>query len=145
MLLAFGDLARPDGTVDRSERIADALLGEGLWFTTLNPRALTGTPTLFYRNGHGIIGHAKVREITTATPRDVSVALGYQAPFLRYTLHLSNVQRAAKPLALGDLVDSLTFVSNKKYWGGSFRRTPRRIPMPDYDTIIAAGKRAGTW
>ena len=45
------------------------------------------------------------------------------------------------PIEFKPLIESLSFIKNKKMWSGHLRIAMREIPMIDYETIIEIGKK----
>jgi hypothetical protein len=137
LLLVFGDLESKMGVV-RGDKVFDRLIAQAVWLVTRVPRAAqkADAVALFYQNRVGFRAAARIVGTRDATAADLAIlGLGPSA-FLRKTLQLSIVKKFPQVLPMGPLVERLSFVSNKKYWGHALRSSPRIISFDDFETIV---------
>lgn len=139
LLLVFGDLVSADGTIAASH-IFDRLVQRSFWLASRIPKpvALAPFPAIFYRSGDGFVATANVVQIEPASMSDIGV-LGRANPVhFAYKLRLEDTRIFQNPIPMAPLVNELSFVSNKKYWGHALRTSPRWVDNRDLETILAA-------
>ena len=137
-LVAFGDIEGATHFVS-AEEVFKRLFHNAMWLITRPSRAISpGTRILFYQNGLGFKGHAIADEISDnrSTPFGTDIFLSFSQQ-----LRLKECYEFIKPVSASSLLNNLGFITNKKYWGHSFRSTPRSISKEDYTIIMNAAKR----
>lgn len=133
-MVTFGKIATRQSIIS-ADHILSQLLSQKCWFTTKLTRSIgPGTKLLFYQNGAGFRASAVVSDVVherqwTILQEAISFAFNYR-------LMLTDIEMFERPIALGALVNELTFISNKLYWGTALRSSPRSIPLDDYLTIM---------
>ena len=147
LLVVFGSLG--DGDLRLSgDAIYRTLAANNLWFVARIPRDLTpGTPTLFYESKIGFRGTAILDSIGRTTADDQSLVGRIPIKLYPYKLVLERWHDFAIPVDPRPHLAQLSFVSNKKHWGHSFRSSPRIVPMADFriiadSTLAKAGPRS---
>lgn len=143
LLIAFGDLYAPSGTVVPGRQVLLSLLNANMWLTNRMPlRARTPINCLFYQSGVGIVARARVTGAGSANSVPLSAAPGIPEGWFAMALTLEDVDIFNRPLDVRPFIQQLSFVSDKKYWGHAFRSTPRLILKKDFDLLLKEAKRA---
>jgi hypothetical protein len=134
-LLAFGPAATATRTIPASE-IAEQLLGTSLWFISRpSKRIAPGMLLLFYQAGHGVIAESRLASVKPVTLTDIAKLNQLGLSYMQYRLDVTAVRFYCEAVRIGPLVDSLDFISNKRYWGHSLRLTPKSISTADASLI----------
>jgi hypothetical protein len=55
---------------------------------------------------------------------------------LTVKISFAEMKQFTLAIPIGPIVPGLSFIKNKKYWGHSFRNSPIRITISDYETIL---------
>lgn len=137
LLVVFGDL-NVGNKIIRGNTVYDYLTQRSAWFVGRIPRsATTGMPALFYQSGQGFRGIAIIDEITRTSQSDTK-DFGL-IPLAIYPVKITLKSFRTFPVTIDPrpLIPKLSFVSNKTYWGHSFRFSPRVIPKSDYNLVVA--------
>ena len=133
-IIAFGNVEGPQGIIS-GDTIFRELFAKSRWYTARASQAATpGTRVLFYQNGRGFRGTALIegaqkRAITTLAGRGLYMTFQQE-------LILQECATFSEPLDIRPIINDLEFIANKRYWGHSFRSTPRRISATDYHAIV---------
>ncbi len=140
-LIAFGNIEGANTKIP-ADSVFDRLFDAGLWYTTRPSRVLEpGGYVMFYQNGAGFRGYAKI----TGIDDSASEAPFGHDPYFTFSqrISLGDAERFAEPIDPRPLVASLDFISTKIQWGHAFRSTPRKISKKDYLTILHSTGRKG--
>lgn len=140
-LVTFGDSYPASGKMDGAE-IYEALMRSETWYLSREVRMAPGDTLVFYENGCGFRGYAKLLKSGPLTPSDRLVLREYGVEFLVSRLELKSVVRFKRAVPIQHLVADLSFITNKKHIGLGLRSAPRRIPAEDFARIRQAGKRS---
>lgn len=140
LLIVFGDIDGEHGRIP-ADTIFQSLLAQNVWFTARVPaKAVDGVYCVFYQSGKGFQATAKISGIEGTTSVDRIRFSGIPLDYYPVKIGLVSVRRFSKPIDPRPLLARLSFVSNKVYWGHSFRYSPRLIPFDDYSIIAKSAK-----
>jgi len=143
LLLVFGDLDTSGRRLFAPE-ILRTLLGACVWLTPRLPKALRlPTSAVFYMTGVGVVASARVVGVRPTKSLSVTPLPGLPLSMFPFTLDLADVKILEKPHDVRPLIDRLSFVSNKTYWGHGFRYSPRLISRPDFRLLTTPRTSAG--
>lgn len=134
LLVVFGDIDFPRKV--RADKVYEYLTSRNAWFVSRHPRGFEpAMPVLFYQSGIGFRGTAVV-DAVGKTSQDDRKEYGL-IPLDAYPtkIILRDLHTFASPVDPRPLLRHLSFVTNKVYWGHSFRTSPRLIPGSDYQLI----------
>ena len=137
ILVAFSKGNSSSGLTVPSEFIFDKLMAMKRWYVPRGiPECSADIKIIFYEAKIGFRGYATIRKASTIDPSDRVVLDRLGVPFLKFRVEIDEIVTFEKPLPVGPHVDSLSFITNKKYWGNAFRTSPRLIPAADYRRIV---------
>ena len=138
-LLAFGDM-QVGRSIIRAETLLNRFAEKGIWFVPRSRKSMhSGNLLLFYRSGTGFVACAQLRESLATTPSDRDDLAPLGLAHLNEKLIIDSFTRFKSPVGIRSIVNSLSFVTNKKYWGHSVRTNLRTIPQGDTDLILSLG------
>lgn len=135
LLIVFGDIAI-SGRMIKAETIYEILTRHQAWLSSRRIQALPGTPVLFYRVSVGFVGSASIVSVEGRRDNEPSLLRSFPDQMYPYKIHLSGVRTFSRTFNIRPLIPRLSFITNKTYWGHSFRTSPRRIPFSDYRLIL---------
>jgi hypothetical protein len=137
VLVTFANGISANGVSVSSNRIFARLMAMKRWYLARPIRKQkTNMKALFYEAGAGFRGHATIKESFAVDGHDKAVLEQLGVPFLKVRLDIDDIVIFEKPVPGAPHVHSLSFVSNKKHWGHSFRISPRLIPAEDFQRIL---------
>jgi hypothetical protein len=135
LLLVFGDLDFGRGRLIGAE-ILKTLLKQRTWLVPRIPERLSlPIDAIFYQSAKGFMASARVVGMHRTTEDN---EMNLPASMFPVTLELKKVDIFAKPVEVKPLINGLTFISNKKHWGHSFRHSPRMILRTDYNLVLGS-------
>lgn len=124
LLIVFGDINFTAQKVT-GEKVYHYLTSRNVWFVSKCPRsAVSGMPILFYQSGVGFRGTATVANIGRTSASDGKDFSMIPLGSYPTKITLRNLHTFADPLDPRPLLQELSFVTNKKYWGHAFRNSP---------------------
>ena len=137
LLIVYSDIEGQNGPVSAAN-VYKMLMARNLWFTPRLPRkpVTIGMPCLFYESGSGFRGAATLNGVDKTSVQDQSAFSSIPLRMYPYKLLLSAVRSFDTPLDPRPILNDLSFVSNKIYWGHSFRFSPRLITIQDYNRVL---------
>jgi hypothetical protein len=138
-IITFGNLTTAGESISAERIFADLIL-ERCWYITKFTKAQrVGSHVLLYQNGTGFRASSTVAEIRAESRTQL-----FQVPILlgfTHRLALTDITVFPKAVALGPLVQQMTFITNKAYWGTALRSSPRSIPRSDFVAIVDRGRK----
>lgn len=140
-LLAFSNSSTNLGVVTATQ-IYDELMKMSVWYVPRKSKLFVErAPAVFYQSAVGVRGFAILSGVKDVSGLDRGILQRYGLDYLSVKLTLTEITTFDEPVKLAPIVESLSFVSNKKHWGQSVRQTPRIISVADFDTIISCSRR----
>ena len=91
---------------------------------------------VFYQAGVGVVARATIVGARSTKTLGANPLPGLPTAWFPIALDLEDVRIFDQAIDVRPLIASLEFVSNKRYWGHSFRFSPRRIGAADFDALV---------
>lgn len=140
LLIVFGDIEFGAQKIS-GDTIYEYLTSRDVWFVPRLPRgAEPGMAILFYQSGVGFRGSAVVANVTSTSGVDSKQFGLVPLDLYPIKISLSSLRTFHAALDPRPLLEQLSFVANKTYWGHSFRYSPRLIPIADFERVTRAQK-----
>jgi hypothetical protein len=113
-----------------------------VWYLPRMSRKLEiGDKLLFYQAREGVVGEATAALVAASLEStDLGLLQGLGLGFLTIRVELKDTVSYGEPVRLGPIVESLSFISNKQFWGHSLRSTPRVLSEVDFNLISGLGR-----
>jgi predicted RNA-binding protein len=133
----------------RAKEICESLLRRRIWLiwreTPYQRDYRVGDRVLFYlaRSGKcNFVGLAELDsepEPATTEEIDMGEALG----LIGYDrkVRLRNIRLFSESIPIRPLIEELTFIKDKRWWGHWFRQSAMRIPQKDFERVLAEDSR----
>lgn len=135
LLVVFGDIDFATPKIS-GHTVYDYLASKSVWFVPRSPHGVeVGTPVLFYQSGVGFRGTASVGSIVPSSSTDRKNFGLIPLDLYPTKINLCDLRTFLEPIDPRPILQQISFISNKTYWGHSFRYSPRLIPMSDFNLI----------
>jgi predicted RNA-binding protein len=146
-ILIASNLKTRQGTI-RAPEFVQELAADGYWLlgerSNFRTKINQGDRALLYAaGGHSLfMGTASITSEPTAMSYRQQEALQPELGFMfatPYRLELADTVLFNAPVSARALIGELSFITNKKRWGGHFQGGAKRIPEEDFNLIVARG------
>lgn len=144
-LFVANDVPCAPGRKISAETIADTLLKARFWAFTEHAqgraRLTPGDRVIIYLAGRGrqhFVAAAEVQS-TSRDPqeREKEILSQLGLSFMRFTVPLSGVRKFDSPIPIGELIERLRFIKDRKHYGLHLRSPVVRITEDDYNLIMS--------
>jgi len=132
LLIVYGEFRRLT-----ADTILQAFVSNKYWVTSRMPTGWAlGMQVLFYQSGAGFTASGSLIGVGASRGEDWQLPYPASISLFPIKLSLDEVDIFPAPVSIRPLLEKLSFVTNKKYWGAAFRRSPRLIPQQDATFIL---------